>query len=315
MALLLLGCVGLQRRGLHASRWLRSWRTTAREHAPCVTFTGGLPLSEEEQTQLLSRTQRIGLEKPELARALLRQLEEQGEAAAPKRMTSLSTLEKVAGAKLQRKQGRGKTALFAYLSDVDKARVLHLTKMEGADERALAKSGRTAFFAALPGEVKYSALRDWQRERAACQTTFLDRRDRSEISGRYVPLSRLELLKLALSQGVPMVGFGFADNFLMITFGGTIDSYFGLYVSLMAAAGLGNLCSNIVGLGLADYIEHASTKLGLPAPKLSPAQRETPLARMASFAGTACGVTMGCLLGMVPLWFMDTTAGGDAEEG
>ena len=47
-----------------------------------------------------------------------------------------------------------------------------------------------------------------------------------------------ELMKLFVANGVPMIGFGFADNFLMITFGNVIDSTFSLYVSTMAAAGL-----------------------------------------------------------------------------
>lgn len=102
-----------------------------------------------------------------------------------------------------------------------------------------------------------------------------------------------------------MIAFGFADNFLMILFGNTIDMHLGMYVSTMAAAGLGNMCSNICGLGLADYIENASAKLGVPQPKLSPKQRELTSARIAGFLGVVFGVSTGCVLGMFPLLFWD----------
>jgi hypothetical protein len=76
----------------------------------------------------------------------------------------------------------------------------------------------------------------------------------------------------------------------------------------MAAAGLGNLCSNIAGLGLAEYIEQTSEKMGVPAPKLSQAQKETTTARAVAFFGVCSGVTLGCLLGMAPLSFFDENA-------
>ena len=125
-------------------------------------------------------------------------------------------------------------------------------------------TGRTAFFAALDGTVKYESLAKWNSERqesagpdaGIAGPASLDLADAG---------TRRELFRLCVSQGLPMVGFGFADNFLMIVFGETIDAQFGVYVSTMAAAGLGNLCSNIAGLGLAEYIEQTSEKMGVPA--------------------------------------------------
>merc|ERR1712150_276788 len=98
---------------------------------------------------------------------------------------------------------------------------------------------------------------------------------------------------------------GFVDNFFMICFGESVDSQFGLYLSTMAAAGLGNLCSNILGLGLSDYIEHASERLGIRSPRLTARQRLTTLCRLTAFAGTTWGVSVGCLLGMCPLLVFD----------
>lgn len=56
---------------------------------------------------------------------------------------------------------------------------------------------------------------------------------------------------------VPMVGFGFVDNFIMLTAGDAIDVTFGsaLQISTLAAAGLGNLVSDVAGLGLSSTIE------------------------------------------------------------
>ena len=46
-----------------------------------------------------------------------------------------------------------------------------------------------------------------------------------------------------------------------------------LGISTMAAAGLGNLISDLAGLGLADQVEAVCLALGIPNPNLSPSQR------------------------------------------
>ena len=65
------------------------------------------------------------------------------------------------------------------------------------------------------------------------------------------PPSRAQLWRLALNVGVPFVGFGFADNLIMILAGDAIDKSIGvtLGISTLAAAGLGNLLSDVVGIG------------------------------------------------------------------
>lgn len=61
--------------------------------------------------------------------------------------------------------------------------------------------------------------------------------------------------------------------------------------------------------------------MGIPAPKLSVAQRDTNVVRACQLAGTCWGVTVGCLLGMVPLLFLnfdgddgDGISDGDGQE-
>lgn len=60
-----------------------------------------------------------------------------------------------------------------------------------------------------------------------------------------------ELWRLAIQQGLPFVGFGFLDNFIMIVAGESIETFLGasLVISTMAAAALGNTLSDVFGIG------------------------------------------------------------------
>ena len=88
------------------------------------------------------------------------------------------------------------------------------------------------------------------------------------------PPSRSQLLRLSLAIGVPMVGFGFADNAIMIVAGDHIDATFGVKFgfSTLAAAGLGNLVSDVVGIQASTVIDAWATRLGLASSGLSAAQ-------------------------------------------
>lgn len=260
--------------------------------SPAITNPLSLPLSPEEARDVQLATSRLGQLRPELARALIAQLKLIREDPDQRR---LSSIYKVQRAKFGRNDGKGKTRFYAYLAHADKRRVLELAAKHGApgaDRRGgLRKKGKTAYFASLPGEVKYRALQDWKAER--------DSEEKPDaVTG---PPSREQLQRLAFANGLPMVGFGLADNGVMIVFGEAIDARFSIYISTMAAAGLGNLCSNIAGLGLADKIERSALAIGVPPHELSAQQRNTYAARAAGFGGTAIGVTIGCLLGMFPL--------------
>ena len=69
-------------------------------------------------------------------------------------------------------------------------------------------------------------------------------------------------------------GAGFVDNFIMVMAGDAIDRSLGVAFGLtaMAAAGLGNACSDVCGVYLGGTIEAFAGKLGIPDPKLSAAQ-------------------------------------------
>ena len=74
-----------------------------------------------------------------------------------------------------------------------------------------------------------------------------------------------ELMLVALESAIPFVGFGFVDNAVMIVAGDYIDVTFGvvLGISTIAAAGFGNLVSDVMGLGFGGVIETWAAKLGV----------------------------------------------------
>ena len=111
----------------------------------------------------------------------------------------------------------------------------------------------------------------------------------------------------------PPVRHRFADNFIMIVAGDRIDSTFGvaLGITTLAAAGLGNLVSDVVGVGLGGVIEAASDRLGIPAAKLTRYQMKTRAVKITNVAASIVGIALGCLLGMVPLLWLNND---DAER-
>ncbi|KAJ2952419.1 hypothetical protein O0L34_g6724 [Tuta absoluta] len=119
--------------------------------------------------------------------------------------------------------------------------------------------------------------------------------------------SSKELFHLFVSNSIPFIGFGFLDNFIMLVAGDRIESGLGsiITISTMAAAAWGNTFSDVIGIGSSYYVERAANLLGLGAPKLSPVQLDMPVSRRAANLGRVLGITLGCILGMIPLLFRD----------
>ena len=120
-------------------------------------------------------------------------------------------------------------------------------------------------------------------------------------------VTRQQMIQYGVLISVPMIGFGFVDNVIMITAGDWIDNHLGLAfgLSTLAAAGFGNLISDVAGLGLGGYIEASADKLGIKNPNLTQLQEATSRVRTVRNVATVGGITLGCLLGMVPLFFID----------
>ncbi|XP_032414106.1 transmembrane protein 65-like isoform X1 [Xiphophorus hellerii] len=119
------------------------------------------------------------------------------------------------------------------------------------------------------------------------------------------PPTSAQLRYVLLHNAIPFVGFGFLDNCIMIVAGTQIELSIGvvLGISTMAAAALGNLVSDLAGLGLAGYVEALASRLGMQIPELSPKQADMWQTRVSCHTGKAIGVGIGCILGMFPLLF------------
>lgn len=111
----------------------------------------------------------------------------------------------------------------------------------------------------------------------------------------------------ALQCAVPMIGFGFMDNVIMIQVGDLIDSTLGVTFGFatITAAAMGQVCSDVSGVCFGGFVDALFAKLGLPISDLTPDQLTLASTRTIRTVSMAIGVFSGCLLGMTSLLFMD----------
>jgi len=121
------------------------------------------------------------------------------------------------------------------------------------------------------------------------------------------PPTNRQIMLLGAGVSIPMIGFGFMDNFIMIIAGDAIDASIGTYfgLSMMASAALGNLVSDVMGIGLGDVVDTVAKKAGLPPPELTKAQMAQTRTKLIALLFSSLGIAIGCILGMVPLLFME----------
>ncbi|CAJ0601191.1 unnamed protein product [Cylicocyclus nassatus] len=126
-------------------------------------------------------------------------------------------------------------------------------------------------------------------------------------SEKPVPMSRGQIRSLFLVNSLPFIGFGFLDNLIMICAGEYIDQQLGAFLCLstMAAAALGNLISDVAGVGLAHYVEGLVNKVGIKHPVLTSEQLDSSKARWTTHSSRAFGLSIGCIIGMFPLLFFN----------
>lgn len=131
------------------------------------------------------------------------------------------------------------------------------------------------------------------------------------------PPSWRQLSGVMIAAGLPFVGFGFTDNAVMLLAGEAIDNAVGMHLGIttLASAGLGNIAADVVGVSVTHQIKEKSRKIEwAQPPRLSTIQQAMKSVRAAKMTGAALGVTVGCLLGMIPLFF--TSPGFfDTEDG
>jgi hypothetical protein len=125
--------------------------------------------------------------------------------------------------------------------------------------------------------------------------------------GGGTPASWKQLWRQAVASAVPMVGFGFMDNTIMIHAGEYLDNTVGVTfgLSTLTAAAMGQVMSDFSGVLFGGTVGELAAKCGLPDPKLTEFQLRTRAVRWVSVGGAAVGVLIGCTLGMSSLLFMD----------
>lgn len=96
------------------------------------------------------------------------------------------------------------------------------------------------------------------------------------------------------------------DNTIMIHAGHYVDCTLGVTfgLSTLAAAGIGQVFSGIGGVMFGDALDRAFRKFR-GSTKMTSVQRTMRSARIAGLTGGIVGVTLGCVLGLVNLLFVD----------
>jgi len=119
------------------------------------------------------------------------------------------------------------------------------------------------------------------------------------------------MAKAFVMKALPMIPFGFIDNFIMILAGNAIEASLAstLGLSAMAAAGLGNAASDAVGAMSQDRVDSVLGRMGLGG-QLEGGRAEA----LAGLAGGAFGVAVGALAGMFPLLLSGSVEGSMAED-
>jgi len=116
-------------------------------------------------------------------------------------------------------------------------------------------------------------------------------------------LSREQISSLFWSAAIPMVGFGFMDNFIMITAGSAIDNSLGVQFGLatMTAAAIGQVVSDVSGVLFGDTLANL---FNVAPANLSKAQSKLKLVGRIKLGGAVAGMIVGCTLGACALWLV-----------
>ena len=122
----------------------------------------------------------------------------------------------------------------------------------------------------------------------------------SVASGQVATPSKLQLRRHAVVMAVPMVGFGFMDNLVMIQAGDMIDNSIGVAFGLatLTSAAYGQIVSDVTGTLTGGAVDALASRLGLARAELTSAQMQLRSVKVSGTIGAAVGVAIGCFLGM-----------------
>lgn len=123
-----------------------------------------------------------------------------------------------------------------------------------------------------------------------------------------LPPTEEQLRNHFVSNALPMIGFGFMDQTVLIQAGNAIDCTLGvtLGLSTLTAAAVGGICSNASGILFGGTLESLARVAGLPSSNLSPSQRALPKVKRLRLGANLIGILIGCAIGMINLLFIDT---------
>lgn len=158
-----------------------------------------------------------------------------------------------------------------------------------------------------PAGIKRAATRLlWQRRVRPRQRRILSSVISQESTSN-APLTSIQFKQQFICAAVPMIGFGIMDQTIMVHAGDLIDNNLGvtLGIATMQAAAFGQLLSDTSGVIFGNTMESWFAKMGLPYPNLSSEQRRSNRFRFATTLGAACGVALGCIIGMLNFLFID----------
>jgi len=125
-------------------------------------------------------------------------------------------------------------------------------------------------------------------------------------ASRDAKLTREQIRSIFLSAAIPMVGFGFMDNFIMITAGSAIDNSLGVQMGLatMTAAAIGQVVSDVSGVVFGDTL---SRVFKVAPAKLRSSQKKLVVVRRLRLGGAVLGVIVGCTMGAAALCLIPET--------
>lgn len=132
---------------------------------------------------------------------------------------------------------------------------------------------------------------------------------RRRCSSGVATVTSYQLRSHFVSNAIPMIGFGFMDQTVMVHAGNAIDLTFGVTfgLSTLSAAACGQICSDVAGVTFGGAIESLAAKCGLPDPKLSSKQQGLAVVQRVGFFGRIAGVVLGCVLGLMNLFMVDAS--------
>ncbi|SCM00477.1 GAF domain-related protein, putative [Plasmodium chabaudi adami] len=116
-----------------------------------------------------------------------------------------------------------------------------------------------------------------------------------------------KILNIIFCSSIPMIGFGFMDQFIMIRLGDLFDASIGvaLGISTLCAASFGQLCSDTFGVFFGCAINYLLQRYKIIQIEKFDIKNKTY--QYCTLIGSVLGILLGCSLGMLQLIFIDTT--------